>query len=70
MISLPLQYTCGKVTNGEIYPTKLHQIGGSMSAKKCLKCPEHDRSELQEYMEEKKIRKKINYSLTLMTWMK
>lgn len=51
---------CGKVTNEGIYWAKLHQVGGRRDAKKCLKCPEHVRSELHEYMEKKR-QEKVNY---------
>lgn len=51
---------CGKITNGGIYRAKLHQVGGNRNAKKCLKCPEHVRLELMEYMNKKK-QDKINY---------
>ena len=51
---------CEKVTTGGIYRAKLHQVGGNRNVKKCMKCPDHVREELEQYMNGKK-QEKINY---------
>ena len=50
---------CEKVTTGGIYRAKLHQVRGNRNVKKCMKCPNHVREELEQYMKGKK--EKINY---------
>ncbi|KAJ9697130.1 hypothetical protein PVL29_009062 [Vitis rotundifolia] len=41
---------CDKVTKGGIYRHKQHLVGGYRNAKKCRKCLEHVREEMEEYM--------------------
>lgn len=53
-------YFFEKVMNGSIYKAKLHQVGGSRNAKKCLKCPKCVRKEFEEHMSNKK-QEKFNY---------
>nr|CAN67667.1 hypothetical protein VITISV_041109 [Vitis vinifera] len=48
---------CDKVTKGGIYRHKQHLVGGYRNAKKCRKCPEHVREEMEEYMSSKKNQK-------------
>ncbi|RVW13361.1 hypothetical protein CK203_095743 [Vitis vinifera] len=48
---------CEKVTKGGIYRHKQHLVGGYRNAKKCRKCPEHVREEMEEYMSSKKNQK-------------
>ena len=45
---------CNKVTKGGIHRAKQHQVGNFKNSTKCLKCPDHVREELAQYMEEKK----------------
>ena len=45
---------CDKVTKGGIYRHKQHLVGGHRNAKKCTKCPVHDRQEMEDYMNGKK----------------
>ncbi|RVW21092.1 hypothetical protein CK203_106163 [Vitis vinifera] len=48
---------CDKVTKGGIYRHKQHLVGVYRNAKKCRKCPEHVREEMEEYMTSKKNQK-------------
>ena len=48
---------CDKVTKGGIYRHKQHLVGGYKNAKKCRKCLEHVREEMEEYMNSKKNKK-------------
>ena len=45
---------CNKVTKGGIHRAKQHQVGNFKNSTKCLKCLDHVREELAQYMEEKK----------------
>ncbi|XP_030964704.1 uncharacterized protein LOC115985961 [Quercus lobata] len=45
---------CNKVTKGGIHRAKQHQVGNFKNSTKCLKCPDHVREELAQYMAEKK----------------
>ena len=51
-------FFCDKVTKGGIYRHKQHLVGRYGNAKKCRKCPEHVREEMEEYMSSKKNKKK------------
>ncbi|KAK4581633.1 hypothetical protein RGQ29_025003 [Quercus rubra] len=51
---------CNKVTKGGIHRAKQHQVGNFKNSTKCLKCPDHVREELAQYMAEKKSEKE-NY---------
>ena len=55
---------CKKVTKGEIHRVKQHQVGNFKNTTECLKCPDHVREELAQYMAEKKIEKE-NYDKML-----
>ena len=48
---------CGKVTKGGIYRQKQHLVGGFRNLKKCTRCPEHVRKEIEDYMLAKKTQK-------------
>ena len=48
---------CDKVTKGGIYKHIQHLVSGYRNSKKCRKCPEHVREELEEYMSSKKNQK-------------
>lgn len=50
---------CGKTTTGGINREKQHLIGDFRNAAKCTKCPQEVQEELENYMEEKKIRKEV-----------
>ena len=45
---------CNKVIKGGIHRAKQHQVGNFKNSTKCLKCPEHVREELAQYMAKKK----------------
>ena len=51
---------CNKVTKGGIYKQKQHLVGGFRNSKKCTRCPEHVRKEIDDYMLAKKTQKKSN----------
>ncbi|XP_057809030.1 uncharacterized protein LOC131023504 [Salvia miltiorrhiza] len=51
---------CGKVTNGGSYRMKQHLVGGFRNTKKCLKAPEHVRTEVNAYMIKKATSKVLN----------
>ncbi|KAM4094026.1 hypothetical protein ACB094_06G164000 [Castanea mollissima] len=55
---------CNKVTKGDIHREKQHQIGNFKNSTKCLKCPNHVRKELVQYMAKKKSDKE-NYDKML-----
>ncbi|KAK4581650.1 hypothetical protein RGQ29_025008 [Quercus rubra] len=55
---------CNKVTKGGIHRAKQHQVGNFKNSTKCLKCPDHVREELAQYMAEKKSEKE-NYDKML-----
>ena len=45
---------CNKVTKGGIHRAKQHQVGNFKNSTKCLKCLDHVREELAQYMTKKK----------------
>ena len=51
---------CDKVTKGGIYKHKQHLVGGYRNVKKCIKCPEHVREEMEEYMSSQEKSKRAN----------
>ena len=51
---------CDKVTKGDFYRQKQHLVGGFRNLKKCIRCPEHVRKEIEDYMLAKKNSKKSN----------
>ena len=48
---------CDKVTKGGIYRQKQHLVGGFRNSKKCTRCPEHVRKEIEDFMLVKKTQK-------------
>ena len=48
---------CDKGTKWDIYTHKQHLVGGYRNAKKCRKCSEHVKEEMEEYMSSKKSQK-------------
>ena len=51
---------CDKVTKWGIYRHKQHLVGGYKNAKKCRKCLEHVREEMEEYMSSQEKSKRAN----------
>ena len=48
---------CDKVNKGGIYRQKQHLVRGFRNSKKCTRCPEHVRKEIEDYMLAKKTQK-------------
>ncbi|KAJ9562045.1 hypothetical protein OSB04_007205 [Centaurea solstitialis] len=51
---------CGKETTEGVYRVKQHIVRGFRNSKPCLKCPEHVRIEVRDYMIQKKCGKHTN----------